>query len=712
MMKMLPIFVISAIILFLSTTQIRSQVNRDFSVIVTAKVENTSKPKIILSWPDNKFATGYDIRRKSKIAISWTPDPIATLDSGVTTWTDTNVKVGTIYEYQVRSISQTTNTISSYTGLFKWAATGYVASGIEVPAPETFPKVLILCDQKTYDGLSSQLSRLEDDLLQEGWYVVTKVAPRAEKFDSGAVKAVKQMIKDEYLKDSKSLKTVFLLGRIPVPYSGRITPDGHVVGSGNHTGAWAADVYYAEMNEIWTDNIINDTTGARAETRNVPYDGKFDNSYITASEVEIGRVDLYNMPAFKMNELQLLKQYLDRDHNYRTGNLNINARGILEDNFAPAGFTYYEAPASSTWKNFGTLVGAENVTPGRLLDKISNESYMFVYGCAGSGYTNCGNIISTDTLSKKGINTIFMMLFGSFFGDWDNSNNLLRAPLAATPGSLTNAWCARPHWYLHHMGLGETIGYAAKLSQSNYNTYEPFYWYEFMGNSFAYPSGYAFRFSQHPNQMVHVALMGDPTLRLYHPDVPPAKNISIVQPPGKSIEIKWDRSDDVNATYNIFRATERSGPYTKINDTPLTTTFFTDSNLYEGSLYYIVKANSIKTTLSGTFYNTSRSLPVSVLATGVNDLKISDEIICSPNPATTELNITLSLAQTVNTDLSVFDVSGNLMSRLYSGALSQGTHQISWGLTNIQNERVAPGVYFVKFVRGNELLVQKIVVMP
>ena len=59
------------------------------------------------------------------------------------------------------------------------------------------------------------------------------------------------------------------------------------------------------------------------------------------------------------------------------------------------------------------------------------------------------------------------MLFGSYFGDWDSTNNLLRAAIATPTYTLTCAWVGRPSWYFHHMALGETIGFSTMLSQNN-----------------------------------------------------------------------------------------------------------------------------------------------------------------------------------------------------------------------------------------------------
>ena len=68
--------------------------------------------------------------------------------------------------------------------------------------------------------------------------------------------------------------SLFLLGHVPVPYSGNINPDGHP----DHQGAWPADGYYADMDGTWTDISVNNTVATGTRNDNVPGDGKFDQS--------------------------------------------------------------------------------------------------------------------------------------------------------------------------------------------------------------------------------------------------------------------------------------------------------------------------------------------------------------------------------------------------------------------------------------------------
>src|SRR5207248_3538227 len=137
--------------------------------------------------------------------------------------------------------------------------------------------------------LADELARLRQDLIGDGWTVIRLDVKRND-----SVMSVKKRIRDEYNADRANTKAVFLFGHVPVPYSGDIVPDGHAP---DHQGAWPCDGFYGDMDGAWTDNVVNDTAAADARTRNVPGDGKYDQSSFPAPlKLMVGRVDLANMP--------------------------------------------------------------------------------------------------------------------------------------------------------------------------------------------------------------------------------------------------------------------------------------------------------------------------------------------------------------------------------------------------------------------------------
>ena len=215
----------------------------EYAVQVSATVD-AAATKVTLSWPQDTLRTpaSYTVSRKTAEASSWGAG--VTLSGATTSYVDTSITPGTIYEYQVVKAA------NGYTGY------GYVAVSAQAPLIEQRGKLVLVVDASKAADLAGELSRLQQDLVGDGWTVIRHdVAP------TDNVAAVKSLIKAAYASDPANVKAVFLFGRIPVPYSGNIVPDGH---SPDHLGAWPADVYYGDMDGAWTDSSVNNG-GAFAE---------------------------------------------------------------------------------------------------------------------------------------------------------------------------------------------------------------------------------------------------------------------------------------------------------------------------------------------------------------------------------------------------------------------------------------------------------------
>ena len=302
-MSYIPAIVIFSIIFCASASKSFSQVNKDFAVMVTAVASTAPSPQVTISWKPVKYAKKYAIYRKNAGETYWTKY-VAETDSTATSYVDDDaaLEAGKVYEYFVQTISESEITLGGNPYFFRYAATGYICTGIEAIPTASYGKVLLLVDNTIAELLNTEISRLTGDLVAEGWTVVVRHVGRTEQFSGDSIKAIKKIILTEYSSDPVNLSTVFLLGRVAVPYSGEITPDGHTEQSGTpiHTGAWAADVYYADINEtMWSDFAVSYTKSVRQENRNVPFDGKFDQSIVNwGVNLQVGRVDFYNMPAF------------------------------------------------------------------------------------------------------------------------------------------------------------------------------------------------------------------------------------------------------------------------------------------------------------------------------------------------------------------------------------------------------------------------------
>jgi PKD repeat protein len=551
------------VITFLTGLSLVSQTAVDCAVQVSAVVQ-TSTPQITLNWVPGASTNGYTIYRKLKSATSWGAS-LAVLSGTVNQYVDNTVSAGVSYEYKIQ------RTGSGYTGF------GYINSGITIPAVDYRGKLILLVDSTMIAPLANEISRLIDDLEGDGWDVI-----RHNVLRTGTVTHVKSFVVNDYNLDPANTKALFILGHVPVPYSGNINPDGHP----DHLGAWPTDMYYGDVNGTWTDVSVTSTTASPARTQNVPGDGKFDQSIVPSQvELQTGRVDLANLTSFTLTETQLLKNYLDKDHNYRKKIYVPVKRGVVDDNF---GYMSGEAFAASGYNNMGALVGTSSVTAADYFTSMSGASYQWSYGCGGGTYVSASGIGATSNFAGSSLDGVFTMLFGSYFGDWDITDNFLRAPLAQGK-TLTNVWSGRPHWAFHHMGLGENIGYDVITTQ-NYQ------------GSLYFPNIYGIN-----GGWVHNNLMGDPSLR--NDIVAPVANV-VATKAGYDCNISWSASTQTNVLgYNIYMKNPVNTSYSKINSALVTGTTYTDNCLqYTGIYKYMVRAVLLETSPSGTYYNMSEGI--------------------------------------------------------------------------------------------------------
>lgn len=552
-----------------SVRQNQAETNpRSYAVEVSAAVQ-AAPARITLRWSGDANATGYNIYRKAPSATSWTH--LAGVAGSATTWSDGNVSNGGSYEYAI-----TKSTTLGYQG------TGYILAGINTPMIENRGKMVLVVDNTHAAALATELARLQQDLVGDGWTVIRHDVSR-----SATPPQVKQLIRNTYTSDPANVKSVFLFGHVAVPYSGDYNPDGHP----DHRGAWTADTYYGDMDGSWTDSSVNNAGGEKPWNHNTPGDGKFDQSNLPSDiELAVGRVDLHNMTcysnkAWSRSELDLLRAYLNKDHNFRHGRIQVPRRGLVCDNF---GEMEGEAFASTGWRSFAPFFGAESsvqVPYGQYFSTLRDNGYLWSYGTGGGGWYTCNGIGGSDDFANTEVKTVFTAFLGSYFGDWDNESAFLRAPLGSGY-ALATAWGGRPHWFFHPMGLGETIGTATRLSQNN--RYGGLYGGQNLGT-----------------RQVHITLLGDPSLRM-HPVIPPASVSATV---GTGVTVNWTASTDTGIQgYAVYRAPSANGPFTKVSgSSPVPSLFFVDPTGTSGQLY-MVRAIKLEQSGSGTYLNLSQGI--------------------------------------------------------------------------------------------------------
>ena len=594
-----------------------------------------------LSWPENSARTGtyqFFYRELYGSDPTWLSvgNPIQGPASSLVFNTQKNVEFAAQYLNQNNQAE----------------AIGYIAAGV-LNEPILKGRTILVIDSLISVEAQSQLATLKNDLLASGWFFDELIVKRTDNPE-----AIKGKIQSLLAKGSFENNTVYIIGHVPVPYSGyfsstgtRPPPDGHVEGSGNHTGAWPADVFYADFEGIWEDILVKCTTGSQSRHHNIGGDGKFDPSELPGkASVDLGRVDFYDMPAFTESEIELTKEYLERTHKWKMGEIPYVKRALIDNNFGSLNL------ASTGYHNFSCLIQKDSIFDNR--DYFKSQAlgnYLWSYGCGAGSYTSCNGIGNTNNFAqyknKDSFNNIFTILAGSYFGDWDSKNNLLKASLAA--GSLATFWGGIPKWYVHHMGLGKHIGYGARITQNNSNEY-------FNGNFNASYRG------------VHIALIGDPTLTMI--PVKPVKNVKATSQNGK-VTLTWSPSPDATQ-YEIYRIDTVNRTYIPVNtsgdcQTLIADTFFVDEcNWSSGDYIYGVLAATGTTTPSGMYVN--RSLLTTAVVNHINDVvkKAFNEMIFYPNPTNSYLYIRNS---NIKSGIwKVIDVSGRLVKTLTSSNLSEG----------------------------------------
>ena len=143
------------------------------------------------------------------------------------------------------------------------------------------------------------------------------------------------------------------------------------------------------------------------------------------------------------------------------------------------------------------------------------------------------------------------------------------------------------------MALGNPIGYSARLTQNNH------------------------RDGLYQNQMnngaaqIHIALMGDPSLRM-HVVAPPTRLVAGRH--DREVTLDWLASDDSLIGYHVYRARTPKGPFTRLTHAAIKGTSFIDPDPML-AVTYMVRGLKLESSGSGTYYNLSQGTFVTPVET-------------------------------------------------------------------------------------------------
>lgn len=672
----------------------QAQTARNMAVLLSAKAHAVPIPHVTLKWDADQGALVYDVFRKRHTEARFPNEAIVRLDSLATGWVDSSIVEGEYYEYRVIKQAQRRvgfDTVNQRDVFMVHMATGYAAAGINaVVAPRG--RALVLVDETMVAPLAANLDTLMADLTFEGWRPTLKSVPRAPSFDAEKVAAVQSLIRTEHAADP--LGTVLLIGRVPVAYSGDIAPDGH---RPDHLGAWPCDGCYGDIDGIYTDVSINRPNTQRPAQNNIPGDGKWDNSVFASDvDVAVGRIDFYNLTLYQQTETELLRAYLEKNHRWRVGHVPTRWSAIIDDNFATS--SYPESFASSGWRMFAPFVTDTGVRNGDYFGTLAEapQPYLFSYGTGGGTNTSAGGVGASADFVNRGANTVFTFLFGSYFGDWDTQNNFMRAALASSPQILTCGWSGRPHWYLHRMAMGGTIGESLLLSQNNVAVSAAAGLGPFFPHAYYTTSGWQLAVSG--DRMVHIALMGDPTLRLTRTAPPSLVNLTARTEYPHKVQLTWERGPQPAEAYLVYRQRGANPNFILLTPQPITELAYRDSLVFEGRVQYRVVPLASVATHAGSIRESGTPQVVSVITTSVEHAEVpSLSVTIAPNPAHTNTHLRISTDNEQTLVVSIIDIRGIVQWTTTISNVSAGTFTY-----NVPTADLATGMYTVH-VQGERI---------
>lgn len=512
-----------------------------------------------LTWQASSYAgimTRQELHRRRDGRGPWQPlaAPLATT---AVSFNDADVEPGERFEYRV----------TRWFGDLPHYSFGYLMAGEDVMLPRLRGRLLLVIESSLAALLPDEIPTLIEDFRGDGWEVTRLDLPA-----SLTPTQARAQIAASWAADPKNTNTLLLLGHIPVPYAGRIAPDGH----DTHLGAWPADGYLADMDGLWSDDDAENTASTNPANWNFPGDGKWDEGWFDGNrrpEMTWGRIDFSDLPGAPDNEVELTRRYLNRLHawKHRFPPFNNLPTGALIDDHL--GFFWGESFAGSAWRGFTAITGAAGCDDGEWLNDLAISPKLLAYGSGPGNFQSAGGVLESSDAYTTPVKAVFQFLFGSGFGDWDNSDNLLRASLAGPDGSLglACAWAGVPQWQFHLLGGGATLGDC--LFTAATDSGDP---------ADGYQAG------QLPRS-AHLGLMGDPTLRLYPIGAPQGLTAT---PGAGSVTISWSAASVPGLVgYWVDRAPSLSGPFIALNHQPVTGTSFVDRGLAAGeSAVYRVRS--------------------------------------------------------------------------------------------------------------------------
>lgn len=580
------------------------------------------RPTALLSWTGVSNAL-YRIERRSGPDDPW----VAVQSARPPWWLDTQLSVGREYEYRFSPDVHVPPEILINTG----PDYATVHCGLRLPPDDLPGRVLLVVDGTltSVPAFAAAVDGLIHDLWLEGWEVARFDGPR---HDDGnwlknvpRIAEVKSWIVAQHAADPVRTRAVLLLGHVPVPYSGMLSPDGHLY------RPLPADGYYADVDGVWTDTMHRPLQPG-IETPNVAGDGIFDQELIppnpagvAAVELAVGRVDFARMPAFAAavpprTEVDLLVQYIEKARRHRRGETALPERAMVGAYFSAnaneeaTSVLRREMDAIGRRLSIG-WVGTNDVAdlPGDFFVAGTPALWGIQGGFAGgvdwlhsrgavNAFHGIGSHRTTDLVAEEAEPPVaFSVIEGSWMTHWNDPDHLGRGLLATRSHGLAwfNAGLPRVRWQFQSAALGKSLGDVWRKTQN-----DAWMW-PLISVTFQSGTGTGVRVftgSRSQGGYIFTSLLGDPTLRPVA--APRSGAVSGTMLSNGTLVLTWQVSPDPGARYSVYRTAQGpGGAWTRVSAAPLTRPAWTDPSPPAGTHSYMVRAMTLSRTASGSYTN-------------------------------------------------------------------------------------------------------------
>lgn len=642
------------------------------AVGVWAEVDENA-PSITLRF---LFEGDFQIFRRLWGESDW-GDALVASTGTVSSWIDTDVTVGTIYEYG----------ISQYDA---GNITGYLTAGIRADQAGDRGTLILVIAENIIAGNEDRLERLLADLVGDGWKIKTITAPYFANnswsslnnsswglHGHDAVRDIRDRIREIYYGDPDNVKLIYFLGHTPLAQSGtRVShPDGH-----GSRGAYVTDFYFADVDGFWTDNLTNTESpavGLELDLPNFKGDGIFDNTFMPSRlEMGFGRMTPFDSvrgnwydPDPDRTHAEKMAVYLDKAHNYRhvipygMAGTETNPGRMAKVRWNPGGQDGAITDALELLAMFGPDQMEDFVRVQHLPDPVApNTNIDIQYLVENGPYLYYAQNSTAPAQTDFGGNAVHRWSMQSWWGDWWAFENSRVSLFNENNMTLTWLYTGRfqDQFLNHALGIGEPFGIGMRLTAN----YEPA---EYLRGGIITPGSERREFLRN--------LTGDPTLRLF--PVPPVDNLTAT-PNGANVDLSWDPPGDVSelAEYRVYRSDDLLGEFTEIAN-GLSDTTYTDTNAPAGPKVYMVKAVHLIQTGSGTILQNAQGIFAEV------GLSIDQHIL----PA-------FPIGEDVNFSFTASQANGQAVWSVASGMLPAGMELLGDG--TLQGNPLTAGHYAIE----------------